>query len=558
MVGRPEVSSPPSGNQPRQARPPRAMAICGLLGLGRGRRTAGPARRARPGGAGSTPWPRTRKNPSVPAGRVDGSSPACCSAPVAAPRRRRRPCADEGGDVDDGQLPHRPSLPGRARSSRRAVVAGLTGMRRSGPVASVPPWTPTPSPSSSRCWPSLAQLVGGGRRSSWPWGAGSRRPCARVKGSGRSPRWARRRSTLAAVGGRWSARSAASTCPRSPTSRRAGCAGTSASPCTRWWSCSAWRRSAGTPAPASPAPSSPASAPASRSGTCSSSATRTSSRARATRSTRARSSGSRSFGYLTIPGMALSGFALILVLLAVSPPRRPGRSTMTSPAKAVADRGPLIWIGARRGRRRARHRGDRRRPRAAATTTTSDEVGVATDHRGVGAPTSADRRARPPRCRLRRRRRRRPGRRRRPSPPSPASDFDGDDITIGADDGTAKVILFVAHWCPHCQAEVPRDQGAPRRQPDARRRRAAHGVHRRCSPGPRTTRRGVARGRGLDRPRCSPTPRTSVAGEAFGLSVVPVLRGRRRRRQGRRPDQRRALHRPVRRPRRAAQSGEAA
>ena len=22
-------------------------------------------------------------------------------------------------------------------------------------------------------------------------------------------------------------------------------------------------------------------------------------------------------------------------------------------------------------------------------------------------------------------------------------------------DGTAKVILFLAHWCPHCQAEVP-------------------------------------------------------------------------------------------------------
>lgn len=34
-------------------------------------------------------------------------------------------------------------------------------------------------------------------------------------------------------------------------------------------------------------------------------------------------------------------------------------------------------------------------------------------------------------------------------------DFDGNDITISGTDGKAKVILFVAHWCPHCQREVP-------------------------------------------------------------------------------------------------------
>lgn len=33
--------------------------------------------------------------------------------------------------------------------------------------------------------------------------------------------------------------------------------------------------------------------------------------------------------------------------------------------------------------------------------------------------------------------------------------FSGDDLTIGPD-GTAKVMLFVAHWCPHCQREIPR------------------------------------------------------------------------------------------------------
>lgn len=32
--------------------------------------------------------------------------------------------------------------------------------------------------------------------------------------------------------------------------------------------------------------------------------------------------------------------------------------------------------------------------------------------------------------------------------------FAGDEVTI-APDGTAKVLLFVAHWCPHCQREVP-------------------------------------------------------------------------------------------------------
>jgi cytochrome c biogenesis protein CcmG/thiol:disulfide interchange protein DsbE len=32
--------------------------------------------------------------------------------------------------------------------------------------------------------------------------------------------------------------------------------------------------------------------------------------------------------------------------------------------------------------------------------------------------------------------------------------FEGDELTI-APDGTAKILLFVAHWCPHCQREVP-------------------------------------------------------------------------------------------------------
>lgn len=31
----------------------------------------------------------------------------------------------------------------------------------------------------------------------------------------------------------------------------------------------------------------------------------------------------------------------------------------------------------------------------------------------------------------------------------------GEDVTIGSP-GKAQVIVFLAHWCPHCQAEVPR------------------------------------------------------------------------------------------------------
>jgi cytochrome c biogenesis protein CcmG/thiol:disulfide interchange protein DsbE len=33
--------------------------------------------------------------------------------------------------------------------------------------------------------------------------------------------------------------------------------------------------------------------------------------------------------------------------------------------------------------------------------------------------------------------------------------FDGKPVTI-APDGKPQMIVFVAHWCPHCQNEVPR------------------------------------------------------------------------------------------------------
>ena len=33
--------------------------------------------------------------------------------------------------------------------------------------------------------------------------------------------------------------------------------------------------------------------------------------------------------------------------------------------------------------------------------------------------------------------------------------FDGSTVTF-ASDGKPRLVLFLAHWCPHCQAEVPR------------------------------------------------------------------------------------------------------
>ncbi|MEO8695371.1 MAG: TlpA disulfide reductase family protein [Acidimicrobiales bacterium] len=42
----------------------------------------------------------------------------------------------------------------------------------------------------------------------------------------------------------------------------------------------------------------------------------------------------------------------------------------------------------------------------------------------------------------------------RPIPQVKGASFDGTPVEI-ANDGRAKLIFFVAHWCPHCRAEVP-------------------------------------------------------------------------------------------------------
>ena len=44
-----------------------------------------------------------------------------------------------------------------------------------------------------------------------------------------------------------------------------------------------------------------------------------------------------------------------------------------------------------------------------------------------------------------------------PAPTVTGADWEGNPVSIESD-GTSKIILFLAHWCPHCQAEVPRVQ----------------------------------------------------------------------------------------------------
>lgn len=42
----------------------------------------------------------------------------------------------------------------------------------------------------------------------------------------------------------------------------------------------------------------------------------------------------------------------------------------------------------------------------------------------------------------------------RPAPVVSGAAFDGSPVVIG-NDGRPKIIVFAAHWCPHCRAEVP-------------------------------------------------------------------------------------------------------
>lgn len=55
----------------------------------------------------------------------------------------------------------------------------------------------------------------------------------------------------------------------------------------------------------------------------------------------------------------------------------------------------------------------------------------------------------------------------RPAPEVVGADFAGNEVAV-TNDGRAKIMLFVAHWCPYCQAEIPtvRDWLATTELPD--------------------------------------------------------------------------------------------
>ena len=40
------------------------------------------------------------------------------------------------------------------------------------------------------------------------------------------------------------------------------------------------------------------------------------------------------------------------------------------------------------------------------------------------------------------------------APSFTASYFNNSEVTVTPGDGTPKIVLFLAHWCPHCQVEV--------------------------------------------------------------------------------------------------------
>lgn len=42
------------------------------------------------------------------------------------------------------------------------------------------------------------------------------------------------------------------------------------------------------------------------------------------------------------------------------------------------------------------------------------------------------------------------------APDFDATTFDGQDVLIRPGEGSGYVLAFFAHWCPHCQAEVPK------------------------------------------------------------------------------------------------------
>ena len=124
-------------------------------------------------------------------------------------------------------------------------------------------------------------------------------------------------------------------------------------------------------------------------------------------------------------------------------------STKKPPPQEAAAEGEPLQPGPDRGHRRRRRGGDRRLIVVVVTHRRggSDTAGLSRDPAGDGqrhAARAAAGLGRPIR----------PSARRRPR--WTGQSFDGTPLAINPGDGKPKLVVFVAHWCPHCQAEVPR------------------------------------------------------------------------------------------------------
>ncbi len=107
------------------------------------------------------------------------------------------------------------------------------------------------------------------------------------------------------------------------------------------------------------------------------------------------------------------------------------------------------------------------------------------------------------------------------APTLDGADFDGKSVTAGGASGKPQIVTFIAHWCPHCQREVPIIV-------DLKNKGVLDGVEM----------TGVVTGTRADAPNYPPSAwlaaeewrmpvlidtATSTAGTAYGLTGFPML-----------------------------------
>ncbi len=125
---------------------------------------------------------------------------------------------------------------------------------------------------------------------------------------------------------------------------------------------------------------------------------------------------------------------------------------------------------------------------------------------------------------------------------------DGGAVTIGPDtgDGEPQAIVFVAHWCPHCQAEVPRLVALAKEGvfDGVKVSAVATSTDDRARQLPAV---GVAEDRGLAVPGAG-RQQDRYRGQGLRAPRVPVLRAGERRRHRGRSGHRRGVATPTSRP----------